>query len=146
VKLLSNTGVTQIMVPTSTGPTETQTQTRLTADGSTVTETVRAEPIAFEERTVQQFVLAIQSEFVGSVLGLLDDQNPLYVSVRPLIQRNEPRGASDQTDKVNRPVRAVIREHVSGSDITSEVFLTDRPESLAMPIAAEGNASAGEGR
>ncbi|QDS91716.1 hypothetical protein FF011L_04490 [Roseimaritima multifibrata] len=128
VRLLSNTGVTQIMVPKSTGKKETQTQTRLAADGSTVTETLIADPVVFEERTVQQFVLAIKSEFVGSVLGLLDDQNPMYVSVRPLTHDN---GSDDASDEVDRPVRAVIQEHVRGTDITSEVFLTDRPEPLS---------------
>jgi hypothetical protein len=132
VKLLSNTGVAQIMVPRATGPTETQTQTRLTADGSTVTETVRADPVTFEERTVPQYVLAIQSEFVGSVLGLLDNQNPLYVSVRPITNEVESPQSSKQRHEIDRPVRAVIQEHVRGTEITSEVFLTDQPEPLAM--------------
>lgn len=147
VELLSNTGVTQIKVPTSTGMTETQTQTRLTADGSTITETVKADPIAFEERTVPQYVLAIQSEFVGSVLGLLDDQNPLYVSVRPLTNDVESHESSNQGSEIDRPVRAIIQEHVRGTDITSEVFLTDRPEPLAMMHGTEfGDANAFEGR
>jgi flagella basal body P-ring formation protein FlgA len=147
VKLLSNTGVTQIMIPKSTGPTETQTQTRLTADGSTVTETVKSDPITFEERTVPQYVLAIQSEFVGSVLGLLDDQNPLYVSVRPLSNDVESERFGNHNREIDRPVRAVIQEHVRGQDITSEVFLTDRPEPLAMTASDDhDNASDLEGR
>jgi len=147
VKLLSNTGVTQIMVPMSTGMSETQTQTRLTADGSTVTETVKADPIAFEERTVQQFVLAVQSESVGSVLGLLNDQDPLYVSVRPLADDSETRQTTNHSSQIDRPVRAVIQEHVRGTDITSEVFLTDRPdEPLAMMPSYNDGGNAGEGR
>ena len=139
VKLLSNTGTTQVLVPKSTGATESQTQTRLAADGSTVTETVRQDPVNFEERTVQQFVLAVESEFVGSVLGLLDDQNPLYVSILPLSDRDESHVQGGQPVTANRPVRAVIQEHVRGIEISSEVFLTDRPETIAvMPLAVDG--------
>ncbi|XZE51437.1 hypothetical protein SH139x_003088 [Planctomycetaceae bacterium SH139] len=150
VKLLSNTGVAKIMVPTSTGMSESQTQTRLTADGSTITETVKTDPVTFEERTVAQYVLAVQSEFVGSVLGLLDDQNPLYVSVRPLTDDNGGETSSNHGKNSDRPVQAVIQEHVRGPDITSEVFLTDHPEPFAsLPFdqqATPGNARAVEGR
>ncbi|MFG0267929.1 MAG: hypothetical protein ACF8AM_22660 [Rhodopirellula sp. JB055] len=146
VKLLSNTGTTQIAVPKSTGVTETQTQTRLTADGSTITETVKADPIAMEERTVQQFVLAVPSESVGMVLGLLDNQNPLFVSVRPLVEEHHSVDASGKRANEEQPVHAVIQEHVRGMEVNSEVFLTDRAEPLAAaPVSAGNNANAFEG-
>ncbi|QDV12602.1 SAF domain protein [Rosistilla oblonga] len=138
VELLSNIGVVQIAVPTSTGPGETQRQTQLNADGSTVTETVRTAPVVFEQRNVQQFVLAVPQEAVGSILGLLDTDNPLQVAIRPPSQDPVSNATADReyptnhADGASAAVRAVLQEHVRGTKIDTEVFLTDRPGSFAL--------------
>jgi hypothetical protein len=147
VKLLSNSGQAQILIPKVTGASESQRQTRLTADGSTITETVKSDPVTFEERTVQQYIIAVPEESVGAVLGLLDPETPLFVSVRPLESTDANNQANEPDNSVAHPVRAIIQQHIRGTDITSEVFLTDRPEPLALTSSqSAGDAETFEGR
>jgi flagella basal body P-ring formation protein FlgA len=134
VKLLTNSGTVQVIVPKLGGVSEKQTQTQLTADGSTVTETVKSDPVTFEERTVPQFVLAVPNEFVGSVLGLLDAQNPLHVSLRPVNESSIQNADASRQGESDPAVRAVLQEHVRGTKIEKEVFLTDRPEPLVATL------------
>jgi len=128
VRWLTDLGESTVVVENRTGPVQRQTQTRLLADGSTVTEIVTESPSAFEQRTVREYVLAVPEESVGAVMGLLDVHNPLAVSLRPLSgdyeesEQSESNGAS-----ADPPVRAVIQEHLRGTDIRSEVFLTNAP-------------------
>ncbi|TWT93525.1 SAF domain protein [Neorhodopirellula pilleata] len=134
VRLLTNSGTVQIIVPKLGGVSEKQTQTQLTADGSTVTETVKSDPVTFEERTVPQFVLAVPDEFVGSVLGVLDTQNPLHVSLRPVNESSIQNADFSRQGESDPAVRAVLQEHVRGTRIEKEVFLTDRPEPLVATL------------
>ncbi len=136
VRLLSNVGTVKVTVPRVGAVTKRQSQTQMTADGSTVTETVESDPTVFEERTVPQFVLAVPVESVGEVLGLLDVNYPLQVSLRPS-KTNQSESSGDALNLQGepatsaQPIRAVIQEHVRGQDIQSEVFITDHAGSAA---------------
>ena len=126
--LLSELGDSTILIQTGGAANEEERETRITPDGSTVTETVKRDPVVASEFTVQRFVLAVPESQVGSVLGLLDIQNPLFVSLQPLSGNQPSIDFRDSSQSVDAPVRAVIREHIRGSEIRSEVFLTDRVE------------------
>ena len=141
VKLLSNLGEAQVLIAQPGSVTETQSQTQLTPDGSTITETTKSAPVTYETRTVQQYVLAVPEGSVSSLLGLLDPQRPLRVSLRPEVEKT--------TETLNPtpepPVRPVIQEHIRGTDRQREIFLTDRPDffdtSSAIGFPAGSNSS-----
>jgi len=140
ITLLADLGEATITVTTRVPPQQLQTRTRLAPDGSTITEEVLTQPtLSSEQRTVQRFVLAVPESAVQSVVGLLDTQNPLAVSMRPL----NPKPAEDDGDQDESgspdPVRAVIQEHIRGDEISTEVFLTDRPESSELSSATAGS-------
>lgn len=104
-----------------------------TAEGDIITRTVTRTPILDQnEVMVRRYVLAVPEPLVGALLGMLDLRNPLFVS----LQNSGPANADGSQApapalQTLAPVRAVIQEHVRGTDITSEVFLTDRPEPLS---------------
>jgi flagella basal body P-ring formation protein FlgA len=137
VLLLSDLGESTITVQTVAAPAQTQTRTRLTPDGSTITEEVIEQPsFASEQRTVRSYILAVPESSLSAVVGMLDVQLPLAASILPLDTANAaqtsmsvsaPRGPGSQMMRTEAPVRAVIQEHVRGTEIRTEVFLTDRP-------------------
>ncbi|MEM9365531.1 MAG: hypothetical protein AAGD07_06005 [Planctomycetota bacterium] len=128
VRMLANLGESTLTVARPGEPIESQTQTRLLADGSVVTETTRVSPPTTENRIVQRYVIAVSEAQVGAVLGLLDINRPLFAAIRPL-----PTGANSGhvSNSESTPVRAIIREHIQGNDRNTEVFLTDGPAVLS---------------
>ncbi len=125
--LVANLGSTTVELERISTPAERQTQTRLAADGSTITETILEEPtVTVESREVTQFVIAVDEMSIGSVMGLLDPKQPLQIALRPHATSGKPPTSSELEYGVNERVRAVLQEHVRGNEITSEVFLTDR--------------------
>ncbi len=126
VQLVSNFGVTKIVLPRVGAVTETQTQTRLSPDGSTITETTKSDPTVYEERTVAQYVLAVPEEAVGTVMALLDPQAPLQISLHPVTVTDDDAKSGSTKKYDSTAVRAVVQEHVRGAEISKEVFLTDR--------------------
>lgn len=144
VTLLADLGETTITVARRGAPQQLQTRTRLVPDGSTITEEVLEEPaISSEQQTVERFVLAVPEAAAQSVVGMLDVQNPLAVSLRPLNANASETGIKRDDSQSPNLVRAVIQEHVRGDEISTEVFLTDRPEATRLSSSPDATAQHG---
>ncbi|MEM7558103.1 MAG: hypothetical protein AAF394_03195 [Planctomycetota bacterium] len=135
VRMLAHLGESTLTFTIPGVPSETQTQTRLLEDGTVSTETVRVTPPTTETRVVQRYVIAVREEQVGGLVGLLDATSPLIAAVRPLSGAPSESKLHQTRKPAIPPVRAVIREHISGTDVSTEVFLTDQP---VLPPAQPG--------
>ncbi|MEM7478384.1 MAG: hypothetical protein AAF483_25660 [Planctomycetota bacterium] len=130
VILLADLGEASISVQRAMNTGEVQRTTRLAPDGSTITEEIVApSAVSTTQMQVQKYMLAVPEASVTAVIGMLDVQNPLRASILPLSNASESSASRPTTQ--SQPVRAVIQEHVRGEQVTTEVFLTDQPESPA---------------
>jgi len=131
-----------------------ETQSSKTAEGDTITRTVTRRPVLQQDEVlVHRYILAVPEPFVGSLLGLLDLRNPLFVSLQPSSnsQQSDTRKADTRTQplviETLQPIRAVLQQHVRGSRIESEVFLTDRtPTSVSVASENADGVSTREAR
>ena len=125
-----------------------ETENTKTAEGDIFKRMVTRTPVLIkDEVTVRRYVLAVPEPFVGSLLGMLDLRNPLFVSLHPLGE-SRANGSNMQPGSIEtlEPVRAIIQEHVRGQTLNTEVFLTDRPVNAvlaAKPPVFEGESSGG---